>query len=251
MFSVSHFDLPATYQLIRAAIVGLTPQQAGTVAMFEGLGQSYLGMPIVDALGLFTGEFASVTSYSDEGKSEQSFAVSIQKPDAVLRILRALLGSKIVSEDSAATTTYLSINYPYRDAQTGAQRSEFYYLAVTSDMLFASSQKAVLRETVARSTAHPGSAPAGIFLKPEYSQMRARFPEKASALSGVDFTEIPWDKLLQNLEVEMAQSAKQKNGPPPPDLSGFKPDVIPSHLHMALSGWWKDSGGVYFDSYIQ
>jgi len=81
--------------------------------------------------------------------------------------------------------------------------------------------------------------------------MRSLLPEKLSGLSASDLTQIPWDKLLGNLEQQIAQTAKQKNGPPPPDLSWLKPDIISRHLHIALSGWWKDSGGVYFDSYLQ
>jgi hypothetical protein len=81
--------------------------------------------------------------------------------------------------------------------------------------------------------------------------MRSLLPEKLSGLSGSDLTQIPWDKLLSQLEDQLAQGAKQKNGQQLPDLSGIKPDVISRHLHIALSGWWKDSGGVYFDSYLQ
>jgi heme O synthase-like polyprenyltransferase len=31
----------------------------------------------------------------------------------------------------------------------------------------------------------------------------------------------------------------------------LKPEVFFRHLHAAISGWWKDSNGIYFDSYIQ
>jgi hypothetical protein len=30
-----------------------------------------------------------------------------------------------------------------------------------------------------------------------------------------------------------------------------KPEVFSRHLHTAIYGWWKDSNGVYFDSFVQ
>jgi hypothetical protein len=56
---------------------------------------------------------------------------------------------------------------------------------------------------------------------------------------------------MSQLEDQIVQGSKQKNGQPAPDLSWLKSDAISRHLHIALSGWWKDSGGVYFDSYLQ
>jgi hypothetical protein len=70
-------------------------------------------------------------------------------------------------------------------------------------------------------------------------------------LSGSDITQIPWDKLLTKLQAQLEQAAKDKNGPQPPDLNWLKPEAVSRHLHVALSGWWVDSSGVYFDSYIQ
>jgi len=252
-FNISRFDLPATYALIRGAVTArLTAQQASSVTMAEGMAQAYLGMPAVDALGLFTGEVATVNSYADDGAQEQTLAVSIQKPDAVLRVVRALGGTKIVAEETVAGTTYLDIAYPYKDAKTGTQRKKFYYVAVTPQMLLAAPRKAMLRSTIQQLNAGTGGAPAGgIFASPEYSQMRSRLPEKLSGLSGTDLSQIPWDKYLVHLEEWLAQSSNFKVTSQLPDLSFLKPEMITRHVHMSVGGWWKDSSGVYFDSYIQ
>ncbi len=252
-FSMSRFDLAALYALMRGAIVGtLSSQQVANVSAMETVGQSYLGMPIADAFGLMTGEIASFSTYSDDGTAQQLFAATIRQPEAVLRILRSVVGSMIVAEDSAGPTTFLDIAYPYKDPKTGTQRRKFYYLAVTPQMLVGAPRKAMVRETVQRLNSHPDASPAsGVLANPDFSGMRSLLPEKLSGLSGSDLTQIPWDKLLANLEDQIAQSAKQKNGQQPPDLSWLKPDRISRHLHIALSGWWKDSGGVYFDSYLQ
>jgi hypothetical protein len=250
---MSRFNLAALYALIRGAVVGtLTPQQAGNVAVMEAVGQSYLGMPIGDALNLMTGEIASVSAYSADGSAQQLFAATIQQPESVLRIMRAVAGSMIVAEDSSGATTFLDIAYPYKDPKTGTQRRKFYYLAVTPQLLLGAPRKAMLRDTVQRLASYRDSrAPAGLLDDSDFSQMRSLLPPKLSGLSGSDLTQIPWDKLMSQLEDQIVQGSKQKNGQPAPDLSWLKSDAISRHLHIALSGWWKDSGGVYFDSYLQ
>jgi hypothetical protein len=252
-FSMSRLNPLATYQWARGAAMGtLPPQQTASILMLEGAAQTFLGMPIVDALGLLQGEVASVSSYSAEGSVEQLYALRIEKPDALLRVLRAIIGSMITAEDPSGTTTYLDIAYPYRDPKTGMQRKKFYYLAVTPQMIFAAPRKAMLRETVQRLGSEPGMVPTGgIFANPEYLQMRSLLPRELSGLSGTDMTQIPWDKLLTKLQAQLEQAAKEKNGPQPPDLNGVKPEAVSRHLHVALSGWWVDPSGVYFDSYIQ
>lgn len=251
-FSISRIDLPATYQLIMTAVQGnLTPQQAGNVQMAEGAAQNFLGMPIIDALKLFTGEIGSMETYSDDGKMEQLFAVSIQKPDAVLRVTRALIGSMIVSEDSSRGTTFLDLAYPYMDPETHQRRKKFYYVAVTPQLLLVAPRKAKLHQVIERidsGTADP--PPAGVVANPDYAQLRSRLPEKLSGLGAADIAQIPWDKLLANLLAQSAESAKGTNQQSL-DFSSIKAGVISRYLHIATSGWWKDSNGLYFDSYIQ
>jgi hypothetical protein len=255
-FSISRINFPATYQFFMGAIAGnLTPQQAGNIQMMEGAAQSFLGMPIIDALRLFTGEIGSMTTYSDDGKVEQLFAVSIQKPESVLRVVRALIGTMIVSEDSSGATTYLDIAYPYIDPETHQRRRRFYYLAVTPQMLLAAPRKGMLRQAMQRVDA--GSAdppPAGVFANPDYVQLRSRLPGKLSGLGAADIAAIPWDKVLANFATQAAQSKNQSKQQPDlnsPAAGWLKPGVISRYLHIAVSGWWKDSNGVYFDSYIQ
>jgi len=51
----------------------------------------------------------------------------------------------------------------------------------------------------------------------------------------------------------MAEAAKGSTTPPPSFdwLQAVKPEVLTRHVHNGISGWWKDSHGIYFDSYIQ
>jgi len=251
-FSISRMNYAALYQVVRDAIFGnLAADQAAQAGAIEGAAQGYIGMSIPDALKLFTGEFASTSSYTEDGTSEQLYGATIQKPDAVLRILRAVIGTMIVGEDSSGSTTFLDVAYPYTDPSTHQRRRKFYYVAVTPQTLLIAPRKATLREALQRLNPTTADPPAGDFTNPEYAQLRSRLPEKLSGLGGADLTQIPWTKLMQNFASQMAQAANQNNGQKPPDSSLLRLDAISHYLHISVSGWWKDANGVYFDSYIQ
>jgi hypothetical protein len=246
--------VPAIYQLVRNAIItNAQPQQAAGFLMIESMSERFLGMPLQSALALLKGEFASVNSYAEDGTRQQLLTVPIQKPDDVLRVLRAAASSMIVAEDSSGDATFLDIAYPYKDPKTGMQRRKFFYLAVTPEMLLGAPRKAMLREAMQQLSARPSGAPAsGIFANATYIQMRASLPEKLSSLSASDIAAIPWDKVIADLQDQENQAAPQSKAQLP-DLSQLKlaAPAIPRHLHMAVSGSWKDANGVYFDSYLQ
>ncbi len=262
-FSVSRVNFAAIYRLFYGAIVpNLPPQQAANLSAMETAAQGFLGMSISDALDLFTGEVASASSYSSDGTEERVFAATIQKPETVLRILRAVLGPMTLAEDTYGDATTLDIAFPYRDPATGLQRRRMYYVAVTPQMLLVAPRKAL----AGTSAAGAGAAGAqGVFVDPEFTQLRALMPEQLSGLGMMQISEIPWGPVLANFESREKESARlgtqqaapsSKNAPTaqPPDFTWLKlvdPQVIPRHLHIAVSGWWKDTNGVYFDSYLQ
>ena len=270
-YSASRIDWAAGYQWLQGALTGNLPaQQATSVAMAQAMAQAFLGMPIGDALKLFTGETASATSYAEDGTSQQLYAVTIQKPESVLHILRAVGGKMIMAEDSAGTTTYLDIAYPYRDPVSGTQRRKFYYVAVTPEMLLAAPRKEMLRQA-ADMLASKGGAPTGVLANSEVQQLRMKLPEKLTGMSAADLTQIPWDKIAANFAVQMEEAGKKPNrttanpaanatnnaAPTPSQQEAIKllktipPNVVSRHLHVSVGGWWKDANGIYIDSYIQ
>ena len=253
VFSITHMNLAALYQLIRDAVNDSAPSGSNpNLAMVEAGAQNFLGMSITDALSLFPGEIASASFYSADGVPEQLYAATIEKPDAVLRVLRALVGTMISNEDTSGSATYLDLAYPYTDPATGAKRRRFYYVAVTPKVIVAAPRKAMLREALQRLDAGAADPPAtGVLADPQYAQLRSRLPEKLSGLTGASISGIPLDSILKNIESQAAPAANPSNGQKPPDLSWLRLDVISRYLHITLSGWWKDSNGVYFDSYIQ
>jgi hypothetical protein len=89
----------------------------------------------------------------------------------------------------------------------------------------------------------------------DYSRTRSLLPEKLSGLSALDLAHIPWDKILARYSKLAAdEAARNPAGPNPPAtgwLKSVKPEVVARHLNFGISGWWKDSSGIYFDSYLQ
>lgn len=255
-FTFTRLDLPAMYKLVRAAAgESLGSKQTANLTMYEGMAENFLGMPVNDALALFTGEFASVESYADDGSSQRMFAATIQKPAEVLRILRAVLGSFTVAEDSSGDVTFLDLSYPYTDPASGTQRRKFYYAAVGPHMVVAAPRKTMLQQAMERlKSQSPEAPPAGIFANPEYVQMRSLLPLTLSSLSAGDVAAVPWDKVLAETQKQIEETMKFSKDTNPSDwawLGLIHPEVVPRHLHMAVSGWWKDASGIHFDSYLQ
>ena len=255
-FYISKFSLAAMYELIRAGVAGsLSPQQSANFTAVETMAQNFLGMSVSDALQLFTGEIALEMTFSEDGSSAQIYAASIQEPKDVLRVLRAVVGTKIVAEDTAGDTTFLDISFPSTDPATGRQKRTFYYVAVTPEMIYAAPRKAMVRAAIERLHADPGSAaPREISSNPELNQMRALLPEKLSGLSAADMSHIPWEKVIgqyAQLTADTTKNSEGSNSTPTDYWKLVKPEVLSRHFHTAIYGWWKDSNGVYFDSFVQ
>jgi len=255
-FYISKFSLAAMYELIRASVAGsLSPQQSANFAAAETLAQNFLGMSVSDALQLFTGEIALEMTFSEDGSSAQIYAATIQKPKDVLRVLRAVVGSKIVAEDTAGDTTFLDISFPSTDPATGRQKRTFYYVAVTPEMIYAAPRKAMVRAAIERLHADPGSAaPRENSSNPELNQMRALLPKNLSGLSAADMSHIPWEKVIgqyAQLTADTTKNSEGSNSTATDYWKLVKPEALSRHFHTAIYGWWKDSNGVYFDSFVQ
>lgn len=255
-FSSHRMNWAAFYHVLRGSVDGnLTPQQAAMLGAGEGMAQGYLGMSIPDALDLFTGELCTTTAVVPDGTTQQIFASTIKKPQDVLRMLRAVLGSKIAAEDGVGNTTYLDISYPYKDPITGTQRRSFYYVAVGPNALVAGKRKASVKATIEALNAGIAKMPAtGLLADKEYLELRHKLPEKLSGFGAADYRVFPVDKWITTFIDQMANQPKQSKDTPPTDLTWLRPitsAVITRHIHMAVSGTWKDSSGVYFASYLQ
>jgi hypothetical protein len=255
-FSISKLSGAAVYELIRAGSAGaLNSQQAAMFTNYETLAQNFLGMSLSEALQLFTGEVASETTYAEDGSAARIYAVTIQKPNEVLRVLRAVVGSFIVAEDTAGETTFLDVSFPGTDPATGRPKRTFYYIAVTPEMIYAAPRKAIVRAAMERLKSASGSAaPVAISSNPDLNHMRTLLPEKLSGLSVADMSYFPWEKVFAQYEQLTAQATKDSKDSGASAISYWKlvkPEVFSRHFHTAIYGWWKDTNGVYFDSFVQ
>ncbi len=256
-FSISKFDFGALYQTIRTgAVAAMTPQQSAGLLGAEAMAQGFLGMSVSDALQLFTGEVGNRISFAEDGESQQLYALTIQKPQDVLRLLRAAFAKMIAAEDTSGDTTYLDFSYPYKDPETGEQRRSLYYVAVTPQFIVMGPRKTMVRDAVARinsKTSAGTSSTNSVVTDPEFVRLRSLLPEKLSGVGGSDLSRVPWDKIIARF-IEQMESAKQsdKNNPPTVEmLRLIKPGLVNRHLKASANGWWKDPSGIYFDYYLQ
>ena len=143
-----------------------------------------------------------------------------------------------------------------QDPETGQQRRTLYYVAVTPQFIIMGPRKAMVRDAVARisgKTSGGTSSANSVVTDPEFVRLRSLLPEKLSGIGGSDLTGIPWDKIIARF-IEQMESAKQSNQNNPPSaelLRLIKPGLVNRHLKASANGWWKDSGGIYFDYYLQ
>jgi hypothetical protein len=117
-------------------------------------------------------------------------------------------------------------------------------------------RKTMVRDAVARTSGKASggtSSTDSVVTDPEFVRLRSLLPEKLSGIGGADFSRVPWDKIIARF-IEQMESAKQsdKNNPPTVEmLRLIKPGLVNRHLKASANGWWKDSGGIYFDYYLQ
>ena len=249
-YSVSRFNFAALYKLVMQAISSaLPPEQAAMVTTIQASADKFLGVPVETALQLFTGEFASTSSFADDGSPLQVHAVTIRNPELVLRVLRAVVGSQIANEDQNGSTTYLDLAAPYLDSATDRTRRKFYYIAVSPQLLVFAPRKAMAREAIAEmAAADPDGKITPTKLPGDAEAMRALLPVNLSGFGYLDMTQVPWDKVIS----ATIAAANTAGGPPKLDwLKEVNPSVLSRYLHCTVSGWWKDSSGIHFDSYVQ
>jgi len=263
-YQCSVLDFASLYSALKTGFTAaLPPDRAGLVAGIDSLLAMSWGIAPSDALQLFTGEMAVIRMNPAVDPSQTVYALSIQQPDKVLSLLRKIFDKANPQEKQEGDTTYLTMSFPAGmvpgappSAETAPEPNSF-TLAVTPAMLIAAKGQRLAREAVSRSHAAAGSSPsfsgdAG-FLK-----VRPSLPGKLDSLSYTDLAHFNWEKVASDYQKQInaqAQAAAKSSGkpaPPPVDLlSGFDWQAISRYLHFALSGGWKDSTGIYFDSFIQ
>ena len=264
-YNSGHLNLLALYEIAkRAMLMYLPPNQQGGSNLIEAIAQSRLGMPIPDALSLFTGEFASIQTSPSLDAAKQSYVLQINKKPETLKLLHTLLSDRIESEKTENDVTFLKISLSGTQNASGTAQWNFYHVAVTPDAVLASSRNETLRQLLAqRKTAISGNEFSTL---PKFQSARTQFPAELSSISFLDFQKLDWqavkDKWLNDAR-NAAQKKKtatnnsdssksQKDSPEIPAwLSNTNPQVFSHHLHYMSGASWKDTKGLHFDQWIE
>src|SRR5260370_19263557 len=108
-----------------------------------------VGMPLPDAIGFFSGEFATLQSSSTLDSAKQVFVVGIREKVATLKLLRAGLAERVTGDRSEGDTAFLRMSEGGTASAARTASRKYYYLAVTPGVIVASAQDESMREILA------------------------------------------------------------------------------------------------------
>jgi hypothetical protein len=253
-YSESQIDFLGIYKLLKRAFGQASGASAQQVAILESAATTRLGMPLEDALGLITGEFASLQASPAFDKNQQVYFLGIRNKPDTLKLARTLLGDRITSERNEGSATFLKVSLQGGQSTAGVAQWNFYYVAVTPNSIVGASKSEVLHDYLQRTAA--GSDPA---LSKALQAARAQFPEKLSGITFFDFQKVDWAAMKAKWVAEAQKrtpttksTAAEKNNTNFANWLGQVPaDAIPRHLHTLAGAGWKDSKGIHFDEWLE
>jgi hypothetical protein len=251
----SQIDFLGIYTLLKNALMQSGPNSAQFVAPLEASAQTRLGMPIPDALGLTTGEIASLENSPTLDETQQVRALGIRnKPDA-LKLLRTLMGDQITSERNEGNITYVKISLHGGQSSAGVAQWNFYHLAMTPNLLLGASKSEPLHAVLAHLDI---SADGPRNLPKDFLIWRSQFPLKVNGFSYFDVQKVDWPGMKARWQAEAKKAAASAKTPDAAAsqkklsdaLETINPQVFPHHLHTMIGASWKDEKGVHFDEWV-
>jgi len=258
-YNSTQFNFSGIYATVKRVARAAFPQaQQGNVDMFEVIAQQKLGMPAAEAIGLLTGEVATLQTSPSMDTAKQVYFFGIRKKPETLKLIRTIAGEQMGPERNEGDVTFLKISAGGKQSTAGSAQWNFIHLAVTPDMIIVANRSETLREVLA--TRAKGPAGGGIGAVPQFQANRAKYPENLNSLSYLDFQKIDWPG-MKNRWVEEAKkspvvkpvSTSNNAGPSTAAdwLSLVNPQVFARHLHFSSSVSWKDSKGIHWDQWIE
>jgi len=258
-YNSTQFNFSGIYATVKRVARAAFPQaQQGNVDMFEVIAQQKLGMPAAEAIGLLTGEVATLQTSPSMDTAKQVYFFGIRKKPETLKLIRTIAGEQMGPERNEGDVTFLKISAGGKQSTAGSAQWNFIHLAVTPDMIIVANRSETLREVLA--TRAKGPAGGGIGAVPQFQANRAKYPENLNSLSYLDFQKIDWPG-MKNRWIEEAKkspvvkpvSTSNNAGPSTAAdwLSLVNPQVFARHLHISSSVSWKDSKGIHWDQWIE
>ncbi len=258
-YTSGQLNFPGIYDTVKRVARAAFPQvQQGNADLLDTIAQQKLGIPVPDALGLLTGEFASMQTSASMDSTKQVYFFGIRKKPETLKLIRTVFGDQLTSEHNEGDATFLKISLGGKQGIAGVAQWNFFNLAVTQDMILGVNRIETLREVLSN-RAH-ASTSAGLATVPQFQAGRAKFPENLNGLSYFDFQKVDWQALKDRWieESKKAPVAKtvssSKNIVPstaPDWLAQIDPQVFARHLHYSSCVSWKDSKGIHWDQWVE
>src|SRR6266566_4369356 len=106
-------------------------------------------MPVPEALGLLTGEFASMQTSPSMDSAKQVYFLGIRKKPETLKLIRTVFSEQITSERNEGDITFLKVSLGGKQSSAGSAQWNFFNVAVTQDMILGATRVETLREVLA------------------------------------------------------------------------------------------------------
>ena len=255
-YTSAQLNFLGIYDTVKRVARAAFPQaKQGNADLLDTIAQHKLGMPAVEALGLLTGEFASMQTSASMDSTKQVYFLGIRKRPETLKLMRTVFSDQITSERNEDGVTFLKISL---GGKPGSAQWNSFNLAVAPDMILGANRVETLREVLAH-RAH-ASAVEGLATAPQFQAGRAKFPEHLNGLSYFDFQKVDWQALKDRWIEEAKKSPvartmnSSQNVVPssaPDWLAQCNPQVFSRHLHYSVSVSWKDSKGIHWDQWVE
>ena len=260
-YTVTQLNFMGIYDIVKRVAGAAFPKgQQGNADMLDSQAQARIGMPLTDALGLLTGEFASMQTSPSMDSAKQVYFFGIRKKPETLKLIRTVSGDQLSSERNEGDTTFLKISLGGKQSSAGIAQWHMFNLAVTSDMVIGSSRAETLREVLANRS--KGATAGGLASVSQFQASRAQFPENVNGMSYFDFQKLDLQALKDRWLEEMKKSSSAKTPDAAKSLatstdrtpdwfSKVNAQVVARHLHFSSSVSWKDAKGIHWDQWVE
>ncbi len=258
-YTSAQLNFQGIYDTVKRVARAAFPQvQQGNVDLLDTVAQTRLGMPLPDALGLLTGEFASMQTSPSMDSTKQVYFFGIRKKPETLRLMRTVFSDQLTSERNEGDVTFLKISLGGKQSSAGSAQWKFFNLAVTQDMILGANGIETLREALANRGR--ASTATGLAAVPQFQSGRAQFPGNLSGLGYFDFQKVDWQAAKDRWVAETKKNTPAKSiGPSNTStattgiewLQQVNPLVVSRHLHFSSSVSWKDSKGIHWEQWVE
>ena len=255
-YQSTQINLTGIYGLIKHAMQSAgNGGQQGPIDFVETAAKTRLGMPLADALAVFSGEFASVQSSAAFDAGKQVYFVGIRKKPEALKILRAALAERLSGERNEGDVTFFRVSEGGLHSDAGTAEWKYYHVALTPEAILVARRSDALREALAT---RKSRNLATIGMPKRWEAARAQFPPTLEGLGIVDLQKVdwaavknPWSSDRRKSAAKPGVSAKTEPRALENALTQLDPQVFQRHLHLSSSASWKDAHGLHLDGWIE